>query len=64
MTDTAIFHAMGVLQLLIAFINFYVANQAAAAGLGVLNIAVAALLTMTGVFCTIVGCKMFGWLDK
>jgi hypothetical protein len=63
MTDTTLFRAMGVLQLLIAFINFYVANQAAA-GLGVLNIAVAAMLTMTGVFCTIVGCKMFGWLDK
>lgn len=64
MTDTAIFRAMGVLQLLIAFINFYVANQALTAGTDALNIAVAALLTMTGVFCTVVGCKMFGWLDK
>jgi len=64
MTDTAIFRVMGVLQLLIAFINFYVANQALTAGTDVLNIAVAAVLTMTGVFCTVVGCKMFGWLDK
>jgi hypothetical protein len=63
MTDTKIFRVMGVLQLLIAFINFYVANQAAAAGTDVLNIAVAAMLTMTGVFCTVVGCKLFGWLN-
>jgi hypothetical protein len=62
MTDTAIFRAMGVLQLLIAFINFYVANQALTVGTDVLNIAVAAALTMTGVFCTVVGAKMFGWL--
>ena len=63
MTDTTLFRAMGVLQLLIAFINFYVANQSLTAGTDVLNIAVAAALTMTGVFCTVVGCKMFGWLN-
>lgn len=63
MTDTKFFKAMGVLQLLIAFINFYVANQSLTAGTDALNIAVAAVLTMTGVFCTIVGCKLFGWLD-
>ncbi len=64
MTDTTIFRVMGALQLLIAFINFYVANQAATAGTGALNMAVAALLTMTGVFCTVAGAKLFGWLDN
>ncbi len=63
MTDTTIFRVMGALQLLIAFINFYVANQALTAGTGALNIAVAAALTMTGVFCTVVGAKMFGWIN-
>ncbi len=64
MTDTTIFRVMGALQLLIAFINFYVANQALAAGTDALNIAVAALLTMTGVFFTVAGAKLFGWLDN
>jgi hypothetical protein len=63
MTDTKIFRVMGVLQLLIAFVNFYVANQALTAGTDTLNIAVAAMLTMTGVFCTVVGAKLFGWLN-
>ncbi len=63
MNDTAIFRVMGVFQLLIAFINFYVAQQALTAGTDVLNVAVAVILTMTGVFCTVVGCKLFGWLD-
>lgn len=63
MKDTAIFKLMGALQFMIAFINFYVANQAAQE-LGILNLSVAAVCTLAGVFCTIVGCKMFGWLDN
>lgn len=63
MTDTKFYKLMGALQIMIAFINFYVANQAATAG-GALGFATAALCTVAGVFCTVVGCKMFGWLDN
>lgn len=63
MTDTKFFKVMGALQFMIAFINFYVAIQAAHE-LSTLNIAVAAVCTMAGVFCTVVGAKLFGWLDN
>ena len=53
---------MGVLQLLIAFINFYVAFGAVST-LGVLNIAVGVICTMAGVFCTVLAAKLFGALD-
>lgn len=63
MKDTAIFKVMGALQFMIAFINFYVAQQAAQE-LSTLNLAMAAICTLAGVFCTVAGCKMFGWLDN
>lgn len=62
MSDTKFFRMMGVLQLLIAFINFYVAFGAMST-LGVLNIAVGAVCTMAGVFCTVLSLKLFGALD-
>lgn len=61
MIDSKMFKLIGALQFLIAFINFYVANQSAGQ-LGTLNLAVAALCTMTGVFCTVVGAKLMGLL--
>jgi hypothetical protein len=65
MTDTKFYKMMGVLQLLIAFINFYVAYVAFGAlnTLAVLNIAVAVICTMAGVFCTVLAAKLFGALD-
>jgi hypothetical protein len=62
MTDTKFYKMMGVLQLLIAFINFYVAFGALNT-LAVLNIAVAVICTMAGVFCTVLAAKLFGALD-
>ncbi len=58
MTDRNFFRMMGVLQLLIGFINFYVAGQSWSQ-LSTLNLAVGAICAMAGVFCTIVGVKMF-----
>jgi hypothetical protein len=63
MTDTKFYKVMGALQIMIAFINFYVANQAAATG-ATLGYAVAALCTVAGVFTTVLGAKMMGILDK
>lgn len=63
MKDTNFFRVMGVLQLLIAFINFYVAMSVVKSDLGLLNLAVAAVCTMGGVFCTVVGAKLMGALD-
>jgi len=62
MSDTKFYKMMGVLQLLIAFINFYVAFGALNT-LAVLNIAVAVICTMAGVFCTVLAAKLFGALD-
>lgn len=62
MTDTKFFKMMGVLQLLIAFINFYVAFSAMST-LGVLNIAVGTVCVIAGVFCTVVAAKLLGALD-
>jgi hypothetical protein len=62
MQDTKFFKMMGVLQLLIAFINFYVAFGAMST-LGMLNIAVGVICTMAGVFCTVLAAKLFGALD-
>ena len=62
MTDTKFFRVMAVLQLFIAFINFYVANSAAREGT-VLAIAMGAICTMAGVFCTVTAAKMWGALD-
>jgi len=62
MKDTNFFRVMAVLQLFIAFINFYVANSAAREGT-VLAIAMAAICTMAGVFCTVTAAKMWGALD-
>jgi hypothetical protein len=62
MTDTKFYKVMGALQIMIAFINFYVANQAAAAS-GALGYAVAALCTIAGVFTTVLGAKILGVLD-
>ena len=62
MQDTKFFKMMGVLQLLIAFINFYVAFGALNT-LAVLNIAVAVICTMAGVFSTVLAAKLFGALD-
>jgi hypothetical protein len=62
MTDTKFYKVMGALQIMIAFINFYVANQAAATG-ATLGYAVAALCTVGGVFCTVLGAKMIGAIE-
>lgn len=62
MTDTKFYRVMGALQIMIAFINFYVANQAAQAG-GTLGFATAALCTIAGVFTTVIGAKMIGVID-
>lgn len=62
MSDTNFFRAMGVLQLLIAFVNFYVAMSAAREGT-VLAIATAALCTIAGVVCTVAAARLWGVLD-
>ncbi len=62
MTDTTLFRVMGVLQLLIAFINFYVALQAAKDG-SVFGLAMAALCVSIGVITTVLGAKMMGVID-
>lgn len=61
--DTKFFKLMGVLQLLIAFINFYVAMDVVHSSLAMFNIAIAAVCTMAGVFCTVAGAKLMGALD-
>lgn len=61
MSDTNFFRVMGVLQLLIAFINFYVANSAVREGT-VLAISTAALCTIAGVICTVVAGRLMGIL--
>jgi len=53
---------MGVFQILIGFINFYVAFGALN-NLAVINVAVAALCTTAGVLCTVIGAKIMGALD-
>lgn len=63
MTDTKFYKLMGALQFMIAFINFYVANQAATTGT-TLGYATAALCTIAGVFCTVLAAKLVGLLDK
>ncbi len=62
MTDTKFYKIMGALQIMIAFINFYVAQQAAAGG-GALGYATAALCTVAGVFTTVIGAKMIGIIN-
>ncbi len=62
MKDTNFFKMMGVLQLLIAFINFYVAFSAMST-LGMLNIAVGVICTMAGVLCTVIAAKLIGVID-
>ena len=62
MTDTKFYKVMGALQIMIAFINFYVANQAAQAG-GALGFATAALCMVAGVFTTVLGAKMIGVIN-
>ena len=62
MTDTKFYKVMGVFQILIGFINFYVAFGALN-NLAVINVAVAALCTTAGVFCTVIGAKIMGALD-
>jgi hypothetical protein len=63
MKDRNFFRVMGVLQLLIAFINFYVAMSVVKSDLGLLNLAVAALCVTAGVFCCVSALKMWGALD-
>lgn len=63
MTDTKFYKMMGALQLMIAFINFYVAMSVVQAGTGLLNIAVGTVCTMAGVFCTVIGGKLIGVLN-
>ena len=62
MQDRNFYRAMGIFQILIGFINFYVAFGAAS-DFSVLNIAVAALCTTAGVFCTVIGAKIMGVLE-
>ena len=62
MQDKNFFRMMGVLQLLIAFINFYVAITVLG-DLSVFTASLAALCTMGGVFCTVVGAKLLGAID-
>ena len=62
MTDTKFYKVMGVFQILIGFINFYVAFGALN-NLAVINVAVAALCTTAGVFCTVIGAKLMGVLE-
>ena len=62
MKDTNFFKMMGVLQLLIAFINFYVAITVFSE-LNWLNAAMGTVCTMCGVFCTVVAAKLMGALD-
>ena len=63
MKDTNFFRVMGVLQILIAFINFYVALTVVQGGLGVFNLATGAVCVIAGVFCTVVGAKLMGVLE-
>ncbi len=62
MSDTKFYRVMGALQIMIAFINFYVAQQAAAGG-GALGYATAALCVSIGVITTVLGAKMMGVID-
>lgn len=62
MKDTNFFRAMGIFQILIGFINFYVAFGALN-NLAVINVAVAALCVTAGVFCTVIGAKLIGVLE-
>ena len=62
MKDTNFFRVMAVLQLFIAFINFYVANSAAREGT-VLAVSMGVICTMAGVFCCVTALKMWGALD-
>jgi len=62
MKDTNFFKMMGVLQLLIAFINFYVAAETMRVGT-VLAISMGVICTMAGVFCTVAAAKLWGALD-
>ena len=62
MTDTKFYKVMGVFQILIGFINFYVAFGAMN-NLAIINVAVAALCTTAGVFCTVIGAKIMGVLE-
>ena len=63
MKDTNFFRVMGALQILIAFINFYVALNVVQSGLGVLNLAMGSVCVIAGVFCTVIGAKLMGVLD-
>lgn len=64
MKDTNFFRVMGALQILIAFINFYVALNVVQSGLGVLNLALGSICVVAGVFCTVIGAKLMGVLDQ
>jgi len=62
MSDTKFFKMIGALEILIAWINFYVAFQAAQAGTA-LGFATAALCVGVGVITTVFGAKMIGVLN-
>ncbi len=62
MTDTKFFKVMGVLEILIAWINFYVAFQAANDGTA-FGLAAAAVCVSVGVINTVLGAKMIGIID-
>ncbi len=62
MTDAKFFRVMAALQLLIAFINFYVAIDVAPQ-LTLLSTGIAMLCTAAGVFCTVTAAKLLGFLD-
>ncbi len=62
MSDTKFFKMIGALEILIAWINFYVALQAAKDG-STFGLAIAALCVSIGVITTVLGAKMMGVID-
>ncbi len=62
MKDQNFFRLMGLLQLFIGFINFYVAGSALKEG-SVLAISLAALCCLAAVVSTVAAAKLIGILD-